>query len=450
MLTTNITLSGTMLWTLFMLFTACTTQEDKRNSNPTVPTDTMTEDELLDKIQRATFQYFWDGAESQSGMARERIHLDEPGLDLHLVTTGGTGFGIMAILVAIERGFITRPEGRTRVDQIVTFLESVPRFHGVWAHWYDGSKGSVVPFSPRDDGGDLVETAFLVQGLLCARQYFSSGNEEETALANRIDMLWREVEWNFFRGQAKENVLFWHWSPTHQWAMDFRIKGYNESLITYLLAASSPTYAIPEEVYHEGWASNGDIVRLNDPFDLGLIHQGEEVKGGPLFWAHYSFLGLDPRNLRDRYADYWSHNLRHVHLNRMHCVENPHGYRGYAEDMWGLTASYSINFYAAHSPGNDLGVISPTAALSSFPYTPEYSMDFLRNLESNYADLLWGKYGYYDAFSIHHEWHVPRYLAIDQGPITIMIENYRSGLLWSLFMSCEEVQSGLRKLGFQY
>ena len=410
------------------------------------------DEKLLTLIQQQTFAYFWDGAEPHSGMARERIHMDGeyPDQDQQIVTTGGTGFGLMAILVGIERGFITRKEGVERIAKIVTFLEKAPRFHGVWSHWLKGETGEVKPFSLKDNGGDLVETAYLAQGILCARQYFRIGNPEEQLLAQRLNQLWLSIEWNFYRGEEVENVLFWHWSPDYEWEMDFRIRGYNECLITYILAASSPTYGVGPEVYHEGWAMDGKIVEQDTLKPLRLIHQGNPSKGGPLFWSHYSYLGLNPNKLQDRYANYGELNRAHTILNYEHCVANPYNYKGYGPNCWGLTASYSINFYDAHSPSRDVGVISPTAALSSFPYTPQESLAAAKYFYHDLGDKIWGKYGFYDAFSPEHDWYPQRYLAIDQGPIIIMIENYRTGLLWNLFLSNPEVQEGLSRLGFSY
>jgi hypothetical protein len=292
-----------------------------------------------------------------------------------------------------------------------------------------------------------------MQGLLCVHQYFKDGNEAEKQLAADIDTLWREVEWSWFR-QEGQDVLTWHWSPGYGWEMNVPVEGYNECLITYVMAASSPTYNVPAEVYHKGWARNGDIVSTQGGrygYQLTLKHNGAEEYGGPLFWSHYSFLGLNPHHLKDQYADYWQHNVNHTLINRQWCIENPKSYKGYGENCWGLTASYSPRFYGAHAPGkNDLGVISPTAALSSFPYTPEYSMQTLKHFYYDLGDKIWGKYGFYDAFSEQHNWYPEHYLAIDQGPVVVMIENYRSGLLWNLFMSCPEVQQGLSKLGFSY
>jgi hypothetical protein len=414
----------------------------------------LSDDSLFTLVQYKTFQYFWKGAEPISGAAPERIHLDNdyPDNDKSVVTSGGTGFGIMAILVGVERGFITREEGHKHLSKFVDWLGKADRFHGAWPHWMHGETGKVKPFSKNDNGGDLVETAYLVQGLLCARQYFKDGNENERRLANKIDSLWKGVEWDWY--QNKKNVLYWHWSPDKQWIMNFPLEGYNECLITYVLAASSPTHTIPAAAYHEGWARKGGI--KNDSshqqygLHLSLKHNGAQQFGGPLFWSHYSFLGLDPRKLKDTYADYWQHNTNHTLINYKYCVENPLKYKGYGPNCWGLTAGYSVKFYAAHSPNEDKGVISPTAALSSFPYTPNESKAAMRYFYDSLGTKIFGDYGFYDGFSEQENWTKPWYLAIDQGPIVVMMENQRSGLLWKLFMSCPEVQTGLTKLGFQY
>ncbi len=419
-------------------------------SNP----DKISNDSLLELTEYYTFRYFWDGAEPVSGMARERLHIDGiyPQHDKDVVTTGGAGFGIMAIIAGIERGYISRKEGYERLFKITDFLQRADRFHGVWPHWLYGKTGKVKPFSTKDNGADLVETSYLIKGLLTARQYFQNGNSAEQALAARIDTLWKEVEWTWFTRDGQK-VLYWHWSPEFEWEMNFPIEGYNECLITYALAASSPTFPIDAETYHHGWARNGKIMKEHEKYGyaLDLRHNYAEEYGGPLFWAHYSFLGLDPRGLKDRYADYWEHNRNQVLINREWCIKNPLNYKGYSNRCWGLTSSYSPGGYASHAPGKnrDKGVISPTAALSSFPYTPEYSMEALRYFYDTLGNKLLGEYGFYDAFSEQDNWFPQRYLAIDQGPIVVMIENYRSSLLWDLFMSCPEIKQGLKKLGFE-
>ena len=421
-------------------------QESKR------PAEFTNDDELLDYIQKVHFNYMWDGAEATSGLACERIHLDGdyPQNDKDVVTTGGSGFGIAGVLAAIDRGFIDREEGVKRLTKIVDYLAKADRFHGVWPHWLDGPTGKVKPFGQKDNGGDLVESCFLMESLLCVRQYFRSGNDEEKALAEKIDKLWREMEFDWYT-KGGEDVIYWHWSPEYGWEMNFPLEGYNECLIVYILAAASPTHSVPAECYHKGWARSGgiksDAVYYGLP--LELKHNGAEMTGGPLFWAHYSYIGLDPRNLKDQYANYWNVVRNHALSNYRYCVANPKGFEGYGKDCWGLTASYTVDGYTAHCPGNDRGVITPTAALSSFPYTPEESMAALKGFYAK-GEWIWGKYGFYDAFSDAKKWTKPHYLAIDQCTIAPMIENYRSGLLWKLFMSCEEVQAGLKKLGFTY
>jgi hypothetical protein len=314
-----------------------------------------------------------------------------------------------------------------------------------------GPTGKVKPFGQKDNGGDLVESAFLMQGLLCVREYFKNGNESEKLLAAKIDTLWRDMEWDWYLNG--KDVLYWHWSPEYQWEMNFPLEGYNECLMAYILAASSPTHTIPASAYHNGWARKGNIVSDKIAYGLPLIlkHNGAEEYGGPLFWAHYSYIGLNPKGLKDQYADYWELNRNQTLINYRYCVENPKGYKGYGESCWGLTASYSVNGYAAHAPmKNDLGVITPTAALSSFPYTPDESMRALHHFYFALGDRIWGKYGFYDAFSLQDRWYPKRYLAIDQLTIAPLIENYRTGLLWKLFMGAPEIQEGLKKLGFTY
>lgn len=417
-----------------------------------VSTRELSDEELMDMVQYYTFRYFWHGAEPNSGMARERYHVDGdyPQNDKHIVTTGGTGFGLFGIIAGMEREWIPREEGVARLNRIVDFLTTADRFHGVWPHWLNGETGEVKPFSEFDDGGDLVESAFLMQGLLAVKAYMNRDDERENKLANKINQLWETMEWDWYT-RGGEDVLYWHWSPNHEWKMNFPLRGYDETLITYILAASSPTHPVSAEAYHQGWARGGDIRHDGGAFGyrLPLKHNHAEEYGGPLFWAHYSYLGLNPKGLADRYANYWEHNTNHTLINRAWCVKNPHDYAGYGERLWGLTSSYSPVGYAGHKPGEDLGVISPTAALSSIVYTPEYSMDVMKTLYYEYGEKVFGQYGFYDALSVEEDWYPQRYLAIDQGPIVAMIENHRTGLGWKLFMSHQQIRGGLDKLGFR-
>ncbi|MFC4231949.1 glucoamylase family protein [Parasediminibacterium paludis] len=400
---------------------------------------------LLDIVQRQTFNYFWDFAHPISGMARERSNVAF-NYGEEVVTTGGTGFGVMATIVATERKWISKDTAAKHLLKLVNFLTKANSYHGAFPHWLNGATGQTIPFSRKDDGADLVETAYLFQGLLCARQYFTGSNATETELRNRIGWLWNDIEWNWFT-KGGEEVLYWHWSPNNGWAMNFPVRGYNECLIMYILAASGERYPVSNAVYHRGWAQS-NFFKNGKSFYGYKLPLGFDY-GGPLFFSQYSFLGLDPHDLTDQYADYWEQNKNHTLINHAYCVENPKTFKGYGENCWGLTASDTYNGYNAYSPTNDEGTITPTAALSAFPYTPEYSMRALRHFYDDLGDKIWSQYGFVDAFNESKNWYATSHLAIDQGPIIIMIENYRTGLLWRLFMSCPEIKKGLLKLGFQ-
>ena len=373
-------------------------------------------------------------------MARERNSSGD------VCTTGGTGFGIMSMIVAANRNFISRTDALNRIQKIVSFYKNnCTAYHGAFAHWINGSSGATVPFSTQDDGADLVETSYLMQGLLCARQYFNAASADETTLRDDINSLWNAVDWNWFR-QNNQNVLYWHWSPNFGWAINQQISGWNEAMIVYVLAASSNTNAISKNVYDNGWASNGAEQNGNSYYGIKLP-LGPNL-GGPLFFTHYSFLGINPHELSDAYANYWTQDTAHSKINYKYCVANPNQFYGYSNLCWGLTASDEQGGYSAHSPTNDNGTITPTAAISSLPYTPTESMNALKFFYYTLGDKLWGDYGFVDAFNLNNLWFADSYLAIDQGPEIVMIENYRTGLLWNLFMSCPEIKDGMKTLGF--
>ncbi len=435
----------TFLFLFLLMVGFVNAQKNESTFNAAARPKNLSDSALLDLVQKQTFRYFWDFAHPVSGLARERSNVAYD-YGNEVVTTGGSGFGIMAIIVATERKWINRDTAVNHLLKTVKFLAKANAYHGVFPHWMDGATGKTIPFGRKDDGGDLVETSFLFQGLLCARQYFSGKNNNEEELRNRITWLWNEVEWNWHtRGGL--DLLYWHWSPNNGWAMNFELRGWNETLITYILAASSPTYSISKKVYDNCWAQSNHFINGKEFYGVKLP-LGFDY-GGPLFFTHYSFLGLNPHDLKDQYADYWQQNYSHTLINYKHCVLNPNHFAGYGENCWGLTACDTYDGYNAFSPTNDFGTIAPTAALSAMPYTPEYSMKALKHFYYDLGDKIWGEYGFKDAFNKSKSWVANSYLAIDEGPIVVMIENYRSGLLWRLFMSCPEIQNGLQKLGFE-
>ncbi len=415
--------------------------ESDTAASVTATTFEMTDDQFLDMVQKYTFRYFWNFGHPVSGLARERNTSGET------VTMGGSGFGVMAILVGIKRGFITWDEGLSRILKIVLFLESADRFYGVFPHWMNGTTGKVIPFSTQDNGGDIVETAFLFEGLLTAREYFDGNSTNEVVLRQKITNMWQEINWDWYRDGR--NVLLWHWSPNYGFALNHEIRGWNEALIIYLLAIASPTHAVPPSIYYSGWAGNN--------YTNGFSIYGYQlfvgpVTGGPLFFAHYSFIGFDPRYYKDPFANYFIQNRNHTLINRAYCIDNPGGYDGYSDVCWGLTASDDpLVGYLAHeaTPNRDNGTIAPTAALSSMPYTPQESIAALKHFYRAYGAQLWGPEGFYDAFNLSQNWFADTYIAIDEGPIICMIENYRSQLLWNHFMANPEITDALDAIGFE-
>lgn len=419
----------------------------------------MTDEELLDMVQEAHIRYYWEGAEPYSGLARENI----PGRN-DMIATGASGFGLMAILTGIERGFIPRKEGVERFLKITDFLEKADKFHGAVSHFIDGPTGKTVAFfGPKDNGGDLVETSFLFQGLLAARQYFDRADASEKHIRERIDALWESVEWSWYKQFKDSPYLYWHWSPDQAWIINHRLIGWNETMITYLLAIVSPTHPIAPQMYYSGWASQEKYAREyradwsgvtdGERYTNGNTYYGERLKvgvsnGGPLFFIHYSYLGLDPHQWTDKYVNYFENNRKIAKINHRYCIENPGGYVGYGEDCWGLTASdFAWNYQAQEPmPHRDNGTIAPTGALASFPYTPDASMKALKNYYRHYGSFLWGEYGFRDACNLTVNWASPLFMGLNQAPIAVMIENYRTGLLWRLFMSHPDVREGIRKL----
>ena len=417
---------------------------EKPLKEPTPSKQNLSDSALLELVQKQTFRYFWDFGHPVSGMSRERSNKAYD-YGPEVTTTGGTGFGILSIIVAAERKWITREAATERLLKMVNFLLKADHYHGIFPHWLNGETGKTIPFSRKDDGADIVESSYLFMGLLAAREYFKRLIPTEKNLRDRITWLWEGAEWNWHTRDNRE-VLYWHWSPNNGWSMNHEIRGWNECLITYIIAASSPRYAIDANVYHRGWASSNYFKNGRTYYDVRLP-LGFDY-GGPLFFSQYTFMGIDPRGLKDSYADYFEQNLNHTLINREHCIRNPKGWKGYGPESWGLTASDNHQGYGAHSPEEDLGVISPTAALSAFPYTPQYSMQALRHFYYDLGDKIWSEYGFVDAFNETKDWYAKSHLAIDQGPIIVMIENYRTGLLWKVFMKIPEVQNGLKKLGF--
>ncbi|HEY4978857.1 MAG TPA: glucoamylase family protein, partial [Candidatus Acidoferrum sp.] len=422
------------------------------SASVTAATHSMSDDELLTMLQEECFRYYWESAGAQSGMTKENV----PGDD-RIIATGASGFGIMAVIVGMERGFITRAEGIGRLEKITAFLEKAPRYHGAWSHFMDDRSGASLPvFGIFDDAGDLVETAFLMEGLLTARAYLSPASAKEKPLYQKITALWERVEWDWYRRSPQSDALYWHWSPRWSWYIDHRLTGFNEVMIVYILGTASPTHPSPASFYYSGWAngektgSGSEKSEFISGQTLFGIHLDVGAKSMPLFFAHYSYMGFDPRGRRDRFTDYFENNRNLALINRAYCVANPGHHKGYSGESWGLTASDGPNGYVPHAPidQDDTGTMTPTGALASFPYTPEESMAAFKHFYRDKGKELWGIYGPRDAFNEDQNWISPIYMGLNQAPITGMIENYRTGLLWKLFMANPEMRPMLERLEF--
>lgn len=446
-------------YTYFISFLDNDYKESALSSPVKATTGIMTDDDLLTMVQEASFRYYWEGAEPNSGMAREDI----PGRQ-NMIATGASGFGIMALIVGTERKFITRGESVDRFLQILDFLEKADRFHGVYGHFMNGTTGKVVPFfSQRDNGADLVETAFLMEGLLAARQYFDGKSEKERTIREKITALWQGVEWDWFRKEPESKYLYWHWSPDQAWVINHRLIGWNETMVVYLLAIASPTHSVPASLYYSGWASQEPVAQkyrqnwggsaVGSRYTNGNYYSGMKLpvgvnNGGPLFFTHYSYMGYDPHFITDKYTNYFDNNQTIARINNKYCIANPKHYKGYGEGGWGLTASDGPYDYSADEPmpARDPGKLTPTGAIASFPYTPAESMKALKNYYFNNGHFLWGEYGFRDAFNLTENWCSPIYMGLNQAPQVVMIENFRTGLIWKLFMQDPEIQAGLKKL----
>jgi exo beta-1,2-glucooligosaccharide sophorohydrolase (non-reducing end) len=433
-------------------------QESPQSAEVTASTRAMTDDELLTMVQEGCFRYYWEGAHPNAGMAIEIT----PG-DPDLIALGSSGFGVMAITVGVDRGFITREQGVERMLKITGFLQNADRFHGVWPHFLNGRTGKVFPyFGKYDDGGDLVETAFMIHGLLTARQYFNRDTPQEREIRDRITRMWREVEWVWYRQKPDSDFLYWHWSPDHGFYINHPLIGWNETMIIYLLAIASPTHPVPASMYYTGWAGQSQRAidyrqgwsrtTQGDHYANGNTYYGHKLdvgegNGAELFFTQFSFFGFDPRDKHDKYTNYFNNNRNIALIAHDYAVENPRKFKGYGDNAWGRSAG--VNVAGGRSlPRDDNGTLNIMASLGAFPYTPEESMKALKHFYRDLGAKTWGIYGFRDGYNETENWYQDVYMALNQAPIVIMIENHRTGLVWNNFMKNPEIQPMLDKIGF--
>jgi hypothetical protein len=301
-----------------------------------------------------------------------------------------------------------------------------------------------------------------MQGLLAARQYFNREDAAELEIRETITRLWHEIEWDWYRKTADSDVLYWHWSPDAGFHISHPLIGWNETMIVYLLAIASPTHPVPAELYHRGWAGTTDLhvryrqgwsrTTVGDHYINGSTHYGIKLDvgsgtGSDLFFVHFSFMGFDPRGRRDRYANYFDNNRAIARINHAYCVENPRKFTGYGSDCWGLSVGINSGGGKPY-PRDDNGTISIMASLASMPYTPDESMGALRHFYRKLGPKVFGVYGFHDGFNQTQNWFEEAYMALNQAPITVMIENHRTGLVWKHFMANSEINPALEAIGF--
>jgi len=413
-----------------------------------------TGDILLTEIQEASFRYFYDFRHPVSGLAREKTpfrkieSIDEltpnyvgriRGLR-NLCTTGASGMGMFNLIVGVERGFITRQEGIDWSLQMLRFLDTeADHFHGAFSHWLDGGTGETYHFAGiEDNGADIVETAFMASGFIVLREYFRGDSRDEREIRRLSDSLWRGIEWDWFvTEKSRGGSLFWHWSPQYGWDKNHSVRGFNEAQIVYILALASPTHAVEPRSYYQGWMHKNYGQKRTEfgvPMSLG------RGLGGPLFFTHYSYLGFDPKSISYEGQSYFEHFQKFCEVQVKYAESKADRFKGYGP-LWGLTSSTDRKGYAGHAPGSrDNGTIAPTAAISSMPYLPEESLEFLELLYVKYAELLWRDFGFTDAFNLSQNWTAETLIGIDAGPIAPMIENHRSGLCRKIFMRAPEIK----------
>lgn len=421
-------------------YTNCITQLDKEEKR------FQKDREIFEETHKASFMYFWELGHPVSGLT-PRKSLANKRYDIGV---GASGFGIQAVIVGVHRGWVSREEVLDRLLKITKFLENTAvRFHGVFPHLLHGETGEIIVFGGQD-GADIQETSNLMMGLLMARTYFDRDTPKEVQLRNEINKLWEAVD---YRVHEYQDALWWNHSDSQEEnnGLKLLMKGYTESMTSYVLALGHPTHGIQTSSY-KGYVEGKNFVNGKEYY--GYTLDVGKPTGGPLYLAQTPFLALDPRDMQDQYTYYWSRSIAHSLINYAYCVDYAPAEYKYSEGDWGLTASQVPSEDGGYNnmagPKKDTGTIAPSAALGVFPYVPYQSMMALRNFYENHKEGLWAEYGFKDSYSMYRDWYSDRYLGLDQGRTVIMMENYRSGLFWELSKKVPELQVAKEKMGIHY
>jgi hypothetical protein len=404
---------------------------------------TLTTEALLDSLQRTSFEYFWEQANPVNGLIRDRSQTGSP------CSIAAQGFGISAICIAIDHGWVTREAGRARIRLGMQTLWNGPQsdasfgvngYKGLFYHFLDINSGM------RTWSCELstIDTALLMAGILDAREYFDTADAGDVELRALADSLYQRVDWDFMRSGG--GAIKMGWKPGTGFNGYGYWIGYNEAMILYVLALGSPTHPVPATAW--GFWTTG--------YQWQTQYGQTYVIFPPLFGHQYSHCWIDYRHIWDSYMQargitYFENSRRATLAQQAYCIANPGGWVGYGATTWGLTASDDPDGYTAHGAPpalNDDGTITPTAPASSLPFAPEIVIPTLQNLYDTYGAMIWGQYGFKDAFNYSRFWFGPDYIGIDEGPIVIMIENYLNGAVWRRCGTSPYIVTGLARAGF--
>jgi hypothetical protein len=396
---------------------------------------------FVSEVQEAAVRFYFEEAHPVSGLSQEGA----PGWG-DTSAVGSTGMGMANIIVGVHRGFVTREQGVALALKMLRFLDQKTETQaGAFAHWMDGTTGAARKFGSNGTAADLVETSFLIQGAILLREYFNGSSAEEREIGAIATRLAAEVQWpQFMVDQPTGPVMMWHWDSVVG-PGELPIRGFHEGMMPYILGIGSQTYPIPAKSFYTGWYHPQHQLGTTRT-DFGIEHGLGRGIGWPLFFAHYSHIGFDPRVIRYKGKTYFEHFVDATKVHEAYARSRASEFKGY-DTVWGLAASTSPDGYKAHRPGkDDSGTIATTAALSSMPYLPDAVLNCMESMYLDYGSRIWGCYGFYNAFNPTRDWVGEKYIGIELGPIAPMIENHRSGLLWRLFMQAPEVQRALERL----
>ncbi len=398
---------------------------------------------LVDTVQHTGVMYFWEQANPANGLVKDRSTAGSP------ASIAATGFGLSALCVGVDHGWLTREQVKGRVLTTLNTFWTGPQssaasgtigYKGLYYHFLDMNTAT----RTWDSELSTIDTALLFAGILDTKMYFTGADSQEVLIRQLADSIYYRADWNFARN-FNQGILQ-GWKPGTGFGGFGQWVGYNEAMILYILALGSPTHPVPTTAWSK-WTSN---------YLWQTLYGQSFLICPPLFTHQYSHCWIDFSGMQDNYmraqsSNYAENSRRATLAQHSYCIANPGAWTGYSDSLWGLTASDDPFGYAAHGAPpsqSDNGTITPTAGLSSIVFTPELSVPLLHNLWDNWRATTWGPYGFKDAFNPYYGWVDTDYLGIDQGPIVLMMENYRNGSVWARTYQNLDLRTGLARAGF--